>query len=140
MPKLTICRKFSVINDRAPLFVYLDNINEGKIFVLQDKNINLSEGNHVLYIKDILGFSSKKYFFDTTDNRNINLSINSNLSIVSVLLLLLVISILIKLYPALFDLHIFNGPISFISLLIFIFGIFFLNRKNLYVIREIKDK
>lgn len=52
MSNLIIRRKLSIINDRSPLFVYIDNNNQGKIVVLKDMTINLSEGNHIVYIKD----------------------------------------------------------------------------------------
>lgn len=94
MAVLQLHRKLSFVNDRGLLYLIVDDVNQGRVTAIVDKQIELSAGKHSLYIKDILGFTSQALLLDIKENDNVSVTVGNAPSFIVLVVLLLILSIL----------------------------------------------
>ena len=99
MAVLQLHRKLSFVNDRGLLYLIVDDVNQGKVTAIVDKQIELSAGKHSLYIKDILGFTSQTLLLDIKENDNVSVTVGNAPSFIVLVVLLLILFILFKTMP-----------------------------------------
>lgn len=135
MAVLQLHRKLSFVNDRGLLYLIVDDVNQGRVTAIVDKQIELSAGKHSLYIKDILGFTSQTLLLDIKENDNVSVTVGNAPSFIVLVVLLLILSILFKtmLFTAGLPLVNWGLPILWI---IFLLYLVVFRRHNLYDISK----
>ena len=123
MAVLQLHRKLSFVNDRGLLYLIVDDVNQGKVTAIVDKQIELSAGKHSLYIKDILGFTSQTLLLDIKENDNVSVTVGNAPSFIVLVVLLLILFILFKTMP-------FTAGLSLVNYLVVF------RRHNLYDISK----
>lgn len=126
MAVLQLHRKLSFVNDRGLLYLIVDDVNQGRVTAIVDKQIELSAGKHSLYIKDILGFTSQTLLLDIKENANVSVTVGNAPSFIVLVVLLLILSILFKTMPFTAGLPLVNWglPILWIIFLLYLFSSF----------------
>ena len=128
MAVLQLHRKLSFVNDRGLLYLIVDDVNQGRVTAIVDKQIELSAGKHSLYIKDILGFTSQALLLDIKENDNVSVTVGNAPSFIVLVVLLLILSILFKTMP-------FTAGLSLLWIIFLLYLVVF-RRHNLYDISK----
>lgn len=135
MAVLQLHRKLSFVNDRGLLYLIVDDVNQGRVTAIVDKQIELSAGKHSLYIKDILGFTSQTLLLDIKENDNVSVTVGNALSFIVLVVLLLILSILFKTMPFTAGLPLVNWGLPILWIIFLLYLVVF-RRHNLYDISK----
>ena len=134
MAVLQLHRKLSFVNDRGLLYLIVDDVNQGRVTAIVDKQIELSAGKHSLYIKDILGFTSQT-LLDIKENANVSVTVGNAPSFIVLVVLLLILSILFKTMPFTAGLPLVNWGLPILWIIFLLYLVVF-RRHNLYDISK----
>lgn len=135
MAVLQLHRKLSFVNDRGLLYLIVDDVNQGRVTAIVDKQIELSAGKHSLYIKDILGFTSQTLLLDIKENDNVSVTVGNSPSFIVLVVLLLILSILFKTMPFTAGLPLVNWGLPILGIIFLLYLVVF-RRHNLYDISK----
>ena len=135
MAVLQLHRKLSFVNDRGLLYLIVDDVNQGRVTAIVDKQIELSAGKHSLYIKDILGFTSQALLLDIKENDNVSVTVGNAPSFIVLVVLLLILSILFKTMPFTAGLPLVNWGLPILWIIFLLYLVVF-RRHNLYDISK----
>lgn len=135
MAVLQLHRKLSFVNDRGLLYLIVDDVNQGRVTAIVDKQIELSAGKHSLYIKDILGFTSQTLLLDIKENANVSVTVGNAPSFIVLVVLLLILSILFKTMPFTAGLPLVNWGLPILWIIFLLYLVVF-RRHNLYDISK----
>lgn len=135
MAVLQLHRKLSFVNDRGLLYLIVDDVNQGRVTAIVDKQIELSAGKHSLYIKDILGFTSQTLLLDIKENDNVSVTVGNAPSFIVLVVLLLILSILFKTMPFTASLPLVNWGLPILWIIFLLYLVVF-RRHNLYDISK----
>ncbi|EMG35343.1 hypothetical protein [Streptococcus oralis] len=135
MAVLQLHRKLSFVNDRGLLYLIVDDVNQGRVTAIVDKQIELSAGKHSLYIKDILGFTSQTLLLDIKENDNVSVTVGNAPSFIVLVVLLLILSILFKTMPFTAGLPLVNWGLPILWIIFLLYLVVF-RRHNLYDISK----
>ncbi len=135
MAVLQLHRKLSFVNDRGLLYLIVDDVNQGKVIAIVDKQIELSAGKHSLYIKDILGFTSQTLLLDIKENDNVSVTVGNAPSFIVLVVLLLILFILFKTMPFTAGLSLVNWGLPILWIIFLLYLVVF-RRHNLYDISK----
>ncbi|MCY7087822.1 MULTISPECIES: hypothetical protein [Streptococcus] len=135
MAVLQLHRKLSFVNDRGLLYLIVDDVNQGKVTAIVDKQIELSAGKHSLYIKDILGFTSQTLLLDIKENDNVSVTVGNAPSFIVLVVLLLILFILFKTMPFTAGLSLVNLGLPILWIIFLLYLVVF-RRHNLYDISK----
>lgn len=135
MARLSIHRNISLFNDRSPLFLILDNKNLGRLTIIKPRECSVSAGEHTVYVKDILGFTSPVLTINIREDRESVVKVSNKLSLLLLLLFLIVFTILLKSPLVSFPASAIN-PILITIWLIFLAVLLIFSRHSFYKIQE----
>lgn len=135
MAVLQLHRKLSFVNDRGLLYLIVDDVNQGRVTAIVDKQIELSAGKHSLYIKDILGFTSQTLLLDIKENDNVSVTVGNAPSFIVLVVLLLILFILFKTMPFTAGLPLVNWGLPILWIIFLLYLVVF-RRHNLYDISK----
>ena len=135
MAVLQLHRKLSFVNDRGLLYLIVDDVNQGRVTSIVDKQIELSAGKHSLYIKDILGFTSQALLLDIKENDNVSVTVGNAPPFIVLVVLLLILSILFKTMPFTAGLALVNWGLPILWIIFLLYLVVF-RRHNLYDISK----
>ena len=135
MAVLQLHRKLSFVNDRGLLYLIVDDVNQGRVTAIVDKQIELSAGKHSLYIKDILGFTSQTLLLDIKENDNVSVTVGNAPSFIVLVVLLLILFILFKTMPFTAGLSLVNLGLPILWIIFLLYLVVF-RRHNLYDISK----
>ncbi|MGT2907346.1 hypothetical protein [Streptococcus dentiloxodontae] len=137
MADLLIRRKISFLNDRGWLFLVLDKKKvKGRLTVIPDRKIPIPEGEHELYVTDILGFTSPTITITASGQETHRVLIGNRLSIILIIALLLLATVFLKWFPLITLQASLATTIVVVMWILFFASYFLFLRHRLYTIKE----